>query len=372
VFELISDVFFVTQNTGSRSTRRMGAEAQLRTAVLGLFFKRFSTILLIVTLVELGNGFMYAQDRKPAAYRKVLFFASLGAGVVLAVLVLASFGKANATYGPYLEWIYDDDSSFFPDNLDADFETLRRLSGAFDILAWLVSLPLIAYGGVVVHATKGNPFLRNVRLSTYPGCSRCVPTRLTRPTQSAALFLAITILNFVRLLWFLIYAALFLLNPLTVGTTPEFSPIIDGIFDIWIFLIIVVLLFTLAIRKQKGLWSTPQPWNVAIPYALAPQQPVSMHGQTAMPVYGGTPYGGTAYQQYGQPTLGQGQQPPPGWQPQPVQPQMPVYSQYGPPPQQQTNPPYAVSHSTGSPPPATVPAPEPQANGQGPQHELKA
>jgi len=129
---------------------------------------------------------------------------------------------------------------------------------------------------------------------------------------------------------------------------PEYYPIIDGIFNIWMLFIIVVMLFTMGIRKQKGLWSTQQAWGLppTAPQAVAPGgQQGYVYGHTAAPVYGGT-----AYQPYAQPNFA------PGQQPQQMQPQMPVYS-YGSPPPQQASPPYG--------------APEVH-NGHQPHHEMKA
>jgi len=163
LFDLISDTFFVVESN-SRSTRRITEEVYLRTAVLGNFFERLSSILLIITIVELGNGFMYVATHKPAAYRKILFFASLGAAVLLLALAIAQLAKANATYNRYLNWIFSDDFDF-DDDLSNDFDLLRRLGGAVDILAWIVSIPLIAYGGVVVHTHRQNPSIRNVSAS---------------------------------------------------------------------------------------------------------------------------------------------------------------------------------------------------------------
>ena len=170
-FQLISDAFNAVRDADDFygiNGERVFFEITLRTGLVGGLFERFATIVLIITVVELGNGFMYALTHKPATYRKILFFASLGAGVLLFAISVAYFGKLNAAYTPYINYFYGDDREFDSDAFEASLNIVRKLGATFDILAWIISMPLIAYGAVAVHFHKGNPFLRNVSRSTVP------------------------------------------------------------------------------------------------------------------------------------------------------------------------------------------------------------
>ena len=102
--------------------------------------------------------------------------------------------------------------------------------------------------------------------------------------------------------------------------TPLYLAIVQPILDTWPVFILLVLLFTMGVRKKDGLWSTQQqqqPWNgtgvqvVAVPagfnggvapqpaWQVQPQQEVQQHGQQYPQQYT-QQYPPQYYQQYPQ------------------------------------------------------------------------
>lgn len=159
--------------------------------------------------------------------------------------------------------------------------------------------------------------------------------------------LVAAVLNFIRWLYALVIAALFLLETNPTVSAPEYINIIDAVLNTWIFFVVLVLLFVIGVWKHKGLWSTAQPF---------------MSGPAAAPpmVYA------IPQQQYGYGAPQQMAYQPQGWQGQPVQQPQQAYTGHtsvSPVDQQGTLPPQQQQVPT--------PGPEGQANGFYPR-EMKA
>ncbi|KAJ9142447.1 hypothetical protein NKR23_g7242 [Pleurostoma richardsiae] len=230
--------------------------AAVRTGLVGGLFERFADIFLVVCLAELTGGFLSCVGQKQrGGFQNILRFGSLGFGVVLLALALAYFGKINAAYTPYFKYLgsssyYDDDDTeyFDYDAFDDAVKTSHDLVSAFDILLLVSSVAFIALGVFVLVRVHANRVL----------------------SSSAVLFLVVTILNFIRYLWSVIYDAAWLLPQ---KSTPDAVSVVDPILNIWVFFVLLVLLFVLGCRKEKGLWTTPQPWmgGATVPPALSGQ-----------------------------------------------------------------------------------------------------
>jgi hypothetical protein len=128
---------------------------------------------------------------------------------------------------------------------------------------------------------------------------------LTILAQSAVISLIIAILNLIRYTWVLAYVATWLL-PADAPVEPLSVLIIDPILGYWPMSVLLILLFAIGVRKQKGLWSTQQ---VAVaPVSAIPsaaqgswQQGMYVHPQGYMvPPQGHMvpPQGHMIYQQY--------------------------------------------------------------------------
>jgi hypothetical protein len=88
--------------------------------------------------------------------------------------------------------------------------------------------------------------------------------------------------------------------PLLPTPLPEAINIVDPILDLWCFFVLLVLLFVIGVRKQKGIWSTSQPW-IGGPVPYGAQQKENQYPTTQMP-YQGQPI---PYQQYTSPEVQQ-------------------------------------------------------------------
>ncbi|OIW24633.1 hypothetical protein CONLIGDRAFT_101313 [Coniochaeta ligniaria NRRL 30616] len=247
---------------------------ELRVSSVGQLFDDVATALLLITLVEIGNGFLYILTQTRTRLQKGLRWATISVGGIIVVLAAAHLGQTNTTWGKYFDYQAgnSDDDYFAVGNFDRELKTIRQLSGAVVILFWVMTLPLIAFASYVVHRVKGIPLLRN----------------------SAVIFLVATILLFVRFTWQLAFVATWVLVDAPEGQ-PIAIGVVDPILTAWVMFVILVLLFVIGIRKKQGLWTTHQPWMANMNQVPGP----------AVPGQGGWVQGGAyppqpqpAYQQY--------------------------------------------------------------------------
>jgi len=285
-------------------------------SVAGLF-NYISIITLLVCFVEFAGGFLLALTGANR-FAKPIRFGALGVAFVLFILAITWFGLVIKYYTGYYSYLRDPSPARGASTaLSKDGRTLSRLSGATDILLWLASLPTVGYAAFVVHKARSSPHLRN----------------------SAGLLLAATILNFIRTITDMAVAATYSLGP-PMGLTPIYVPyvVVPVLTTIPMF-VLLVLLFTIGIRKQKGLWwnQKPQPQMApgTVPYVIpnGTAPPMVWQGQPVQgqqqPYYPYPPQGVAGYPQQvppagyphaGYPHAGYPQQTPQGYpQQQPVQ-----------------------------------------------------
>ncbi|KAK0671875.1 hypothetical protein QBC41DRAFT_353804 [Cercophora samala] len=235
------------------------------------FFSRalqhIADILLFITFVEIGSGFVLCLNgAKKAPSRKQLRYAAFGWSVVLLTLALTHFGlriQADFTQKSRLKELdgFDTDAWAYPaseagrkDRLlraeiqDAHFDSLvksSRLHSTVNICLWITSLPTLAFASYVLHHTKENIMLK----------------------KAATLYLTSTILTFCRLLVTMgIYLSEYenfglLWFEQSRGYTDirtSILPIIEAFFNFALMFIALTLLFVVAVRKRRGLWSNSQ------------------------------------------------------------------------------------------------------------------
>ncbi len=133
-----------------------GARAHL--SAVGSFFEDVTDILLLITFVELSNGFLLCiNDGQPTPKRKLARFVILGYGFVLLVLAIAEFGLLTSYTVTYV-----DQST--PRLFGAQAVlTINRIYVTVRILAWIASVPILAAAAYVVHKAKHHETLRGVR-----------------------------------------------------------------------------------------------------------------------------------------------------------------------------------------------------------------
>ncbi|KAL8381595.1 hypothetical protein RB595_005737 [Gaeumannomyces hyphopodioides] len=202
--------------------------------------------LILFTFVELGNGFMYALSGERTARQRIFRYLSLIPALVLIALPLAYTIRYNIFYS----WYREDPSATY-EYYYQQMSALRRLSLAHSILTWIFTLPTVAYAAVVVHFWKAQPSVRGIAIQ----------------------FLIATILMFSRATYQLIEAALNV--PDRAHEFPEAAYYLSPIFSYPTLGVTVVLLFVIAIRKKKGLWSTQKQFRGGIE---AGERPVQQHG----------------------------------------------------------------------------------------------
>lgn len=130
--------------------------ASLRTSALGLLFSNTTDLLLIMTLAELGNGFLFCLTQTRTTLQKAVRYAAIASCTILAVFVIAMFGVYNAVYSHYMSdrWYSYLDSSLR--------QASRNMSFAFPVLTLVWALLLLVFAAVVFHKTKRNYILKNV------------------------------------------------------------------------------------------------------------------------------------------------------------------------------------------------------------------
>ncbi|KAK4039064.1 hypothetical protein C8A01DRAFT_36964 [Parachaetomium inaequale] len=224
-------------------TRAKLYEVMNRISIMGNFFSNLADIFLFITVVEIAGGFLLCLKgaAEPIPMRRFSRIAILAWAVVLFALVIASFGLNHD--------LASRSNTITLSTYEGIRTTLIRLNGAVSIMFWLTSMPMLFFAAYVVHNTKKHELLRG----------------------GAILLLVATVLDFVRLT---ISMALFIHSSLIDldktnrqrTVTPLYvSWIVGPFFDFVLMFILLVILFSLAVKKRKGLWSQPQQQGWAYP-----------------------------------------------------------------------------------------------------------
>lgn len=163
---------------------------EVRVLSVGQLFDDVATALLLVTLVEIGNGFLYILSQTRTGLQKGLRWGTISVAGIIVVLAIAHLGQTNTTWGKYFDYqAGNGDGQYFAlGSFDRDLKTVRQLSGAVVILFFVMTLPLIAFASYVVHRVKNIPLLRSVSSSDPAmAVAMCLQTDLTctsRPLSS--------------------------------------------------------------------------------------------------------------------------------------------------------------------------------------------
>lgn len=130
--------------------------ASLRTSLLGSLFFNLANTLLIMNLVELGNGFLFCLTESRTPLQRGMRYAGIASCIALFIIAIASFGCLNEDWTRYLEWLYNE----FP-------PTGRKLKAAHDIILFAWAIVLLVFGVLVLWKVRHSYTLKNVsRLSS--------------------------------------------------------------------------------------------------------------------------------------------------------------------------------------------------------------
>lgn len=135
--------------------------ASLRMSALGTLFSNMTDLLLIMTLAELGNGFLFCLTQTRTALQKVIRYAAVASCTILSMFAIAIFGVYNAVYSRYLSdrWFRYLDSSLR--------WASRNMNAAFNILTFVWALLLLVFAVVVFRKTKHNYIMKSVSRALF-------------------------------------------------------------------------------------------------------------------------------------------------------------------------------------------------------------
>lgn len=129
--------------------------------LVGGLFSRVADLLLVMTLVELGNGFLFCHTESRTTSQKVVRYAAIVSCAILAVVALVSFGIINAVVA----------LSSSPEG--KLWKAYEKLYASSSILLFIWAGFLVGFSAHVYNEVKRNSVLRNV------SCPRLLQRRLS-------------------------------------------------------------------------------------------------------------------------------------------------------------------------------------------------
>ncbi|KAG8424631.1 hypothetical protein J3458_001404 [Metarhizium acridum] len=226
------------------------------TSLMAVFFRRLVDALFVIVFAELGNGFRYAQIKKPPPFRSVVRIAAFGSAVLILALSVAYFALPLAALVHYYQ---SEPTRSYNAVVDA-WDKCRSLEAAIDVVNFAVSIVQVVYAGLVLGQYAG-----------LPG------------KKSAVLYFVSTILDALRCVVGIVLLGKWILPDEQI---PYAWNAVDVVFEYWVCFIILVLLLVIGKRRQDGLWSTVQ-HSTQGHQGGYPQQAVHSHGQAppTPPIY---------------------------------------------------------------------------------------
>lgn len=156
LYVVSSSVAIYLDSSGFNGSYLPLLQVNARCDATGFLFMRSADVALIITLAELGIGFLYALSRTQDGLQKAVRYGVCACGAVMFILVIASFGLLQSIWSKYFDYIHHDRYS------NIDFDAAIKLTCAVDIMLWLLCLPLLAFASFVVHKVKTQPLLGGV------------------------------------------------------------------------------------------------------------------------------------------------------------------------------------------------------------------
>ncbi|EPE07195.1 hypothetical protein F503_07846 [Ophiostoma piceae UAMH 11346] len=258
-------------------------------AYVSLFVGQLAALMVFIAFVETGLGFLHVHGRNfvavlPAAAggdsektirpksHVATRIGTYSMALVLFALAAASFGLRvrgfYEYYGWYASYYYYDDADDIYAQTITRFQQAIKLNAAFDIICWILTMPLIGFAGYVVSRCRGSVV-----------------------AQTSHIYVAAACVWFARFFWLLIYQCGYAL--------PEYSNldeaaivIVDPLMSLWFFMIVLILLFVIFAKKQTGLWSIGRPWmayQAQPPYAPPANFGYDYGSGAPAPFYGAPP-----------------------------------------------------------------------------------
>lgn len=118
--------------------------------LVGGLFSRFADLLLVMTLVEMGNGFLFCHTESRTTLQRVVRYAAIVSCAILAVVAFVAFGIINAVVA----------LSSSPEG--KLWKAYEKLYSSSSILLFIWAGILVGFSAHVYNQVKGNSVLRNV------------------------------------------------------------------------------------------------------------------------------------------------------------------------------------------------------------------
>lgn len=145
----------------NRNTIMLAYDVYSRTASVASLLRRIAQVLLTMTIVEVGNGLLFALKRRRSMSQKVLRWLAMSIGFVFIAVAAAQTGMANTTMRNQWYAIFDyhaaSTASLSPDDVSSvqslisQEKASRHLDGAYNILNFIVSVGILVYASVIMH-----------------------------------------------------------------------------------------------------------------------------------------------------------------------------------------------------------------------------
>ncbi|KAK7425556.1 hypothetical protein QQZ08_007997 [Neonectria magnoliae] len=214
-------------------TRRDAEYLRLNLRSVARFMRQLTNCLLPVTLIKLSNDFMFALKGTRSLSQKIIkwlaFFMAGGLlGFALGYLMQehSIVPKIWDTMGD--QYKVESDYEMLDDLVNKALQ-LQFLAVSYAIVKGVTAVFALVYASVVMHKYS--------IVMSFRGC--------------LVVFLAASVLNFIRLVWLMAFSIMVRLT-YTCVLYPETLLFLYIFLDIWVFSIVLILLFSIAIKK-KGL-----------------------------------------------------------------------------------------------------------------------
>lgn len=118
--------------------------------LVGGLFSRAADLLLVMTLVEVGNGFLFCHTESRTTLQRAVRYAALVSCAILAVVALVSFAIINAVVA----------LSSSPEG--KLWKAYEKLYASSSILLFIWAVILVGFSVHIHNQVKQNSVLRNV------------------------------------------------------------------------------------------------------------------------------------------------------------------------------------------------------------------
>jgi hypothetical protein len=247
-------------------------EAVERTGDLSVFFSNLADNFILLCLVELALSFLRAFGND-GIYHKVIRYSNFFAVAILFALVIAAEGTSE-------NYLTQSDSGYNP---DVSWTNVGNLLGAYYVIYWVISLPVVILSIIVLYSSirkkhlqsvSEAPYLVSVLPAFYLSTSlfsipQIYPSKasylLVTSVQLAGCFLAASLLNLTRTTWDFSYAILYQINYNPYNIIPLYVLVVNPILYYWVTVVLFGLLIGIGIKKRNGLWSQQQQFPGGVP-----------------------------------------------------------------------------------------------------------